>query len=389
MRKILLLTVVLFCNTLITKAEPLSPDAKISLLTCAPGNEIYSYFGHTAIRVTDPVSGTDYVFNYGAFSFESKNFFWNFAKGRTDYQLVVQRMNSFMREYEEEQRSVSELLLDLTPVEKQLLYDALAENYKPENRIYRYNHFLDNCATRVRDQFEKAVSGKLAYDKSGNHEMSFRDLIKLYLPNNSWIGLGIHLALGMATDRKATFAEKMFLPDYLEADMSKATVAREGKNVPFTQPRKILFEAQKENEPFNWWSPKVVILIFLLTVTASTIIEYFLKKRWIELDFVIFFIFGIAGILLTFLSFSSELEGTARNLNLLWAWPIHTIFAFVWTKGSWRKYTIWYLKVLAVSVALFLLIMPIVPQGFHPLTAPLALILLFRSANVFLPATKK
>lgn len=106
-------------------------------------------------------------------------------------------MNSFMREYEEEQRSVSELLLDLTPAEKQLLYDAFAENYS-----FSETAFTDTTTSSTivppgcETSFEKAVSGKLAYDKSGNHEMSFRDLIKLYLPNNSWIGLGIHLAPG-------------------------------------------------------------------------------------------------------------------------------------------------------------------------------------------------
>ena len=146
-----ILILLLFQNT---KALELSPEGKISLLTCAPGDEIYSYFGHSAIRINDPKGGIDYVFNYGVFSFDSPNFIWRFIRGETDYMLQGQRMPSFIDSYIEERRSVYEQVLILTQTEKQLLFDALIENAKKENRVYRYRHFSDNCSTRVRDQFE-------------------------------------------------------------------------------------------------------------------------------------------------------------------------------------------------------------------------------------------
>lgn len=384
MKKILFFVLLLLALSPKGNAIPLSPRAQISLLTCAPGNEIYSYFGHTAIRVQDPAVNMDYVFNYGVFSFETKNFIWNFAKGHTDYQLYVHRMSSFMREYQEDQRSVAELVLDITPAEKQALYDALVENYKPENRVYRYNHFLDNCSSRVRDQFEKAVGGKLKYDTSEDQELTFRDLVDQYVPGNTWIGLGIKLALGIPTDRVTTFSEKMFLPDYLEADMAKARVVREGGEVPFTKPRTLLFEATPVKEGFSFSSPGVVIPLVLGVVLILTVIEYFRKKRMIWLDFWVFFFFGLASLLLTFLTFYSLLEGTAKNLNLIWALPTHLLFAFLWLVKPLRKYLVYYLKFVAVVVALFLLTMILMPQTFHILVLPICLILLLRSGNTFL-----
>jgi len=142
----------------------LSPESKISLLTCSLGDEIYSYFGHSAIRINDPQNGIDSVFNYGAFSFDTPNFIWRFTKGETDYMIAGERMSSFMESYRQEQRSVYEQVLNISQPEKQSLFDALVENAKMENRVYRYRHFSDNCSTRVRDQFEKCVNHQLLYD---------------------------------------------------------------------------------------------------------------------------------------------------------------------------------------------------------------------------------
>ena len=157
----------------------------------------------------------------------------------------------------------------LTPAEKESLYEALVENYKPENRIYRYSHFEDNCATRIRDQLEKAVGGKIEYDTSGDKKMSFRNLIDLYLQDNSWSGLGIKLALGIPTDRISTFSQKMFLPDYLGNDMAKAMVVRDGISSPLTRPAVVVFEAPGFLHTFSGTSPVVVISFLFLPGTCS------------------------------------------------------------------------------------------------------------------------
>ena len=364
---------------------PLSTEAQISLLTCAPGDEIYSYFGHSAIRINDPKSGIDYVFNYGIFSFDTPNFIWRFSKGETDYLLAGQRMVSFMEEYHEEQRSVYEQVLNISQEEKQSLFDALLENAKKENRVYRYKHFSDNCSTRVRDQFEKCVNHQLQYDTSKDVKLTYRQLVDLCVPGNSWNGFGIKMALGIPADKVTTFSQKMFLPDFLSKDMATAKLMKDGVGVPFVKPVNTIFKADPIEAGFSWTSPAVVVNLFLLIVAGLTFVEYRRKKRMIALDFVVFFSVGLAGFMLSFLCFISVLEATGWNLNLVWALPTHLIFAFLWLVPSLRLKLGWYLKLTTGIVLLFLVTMLLLPQTFHWLVVPACLSILLRSNIFFKP----
>jgi hypothetical protein len=364
---------------------PLSTEAQISLLTCAPGDEIYSYFGHSAIRINDPKSGIDYVFNYGIFSFDTPNFIWRFSKGETDYLLAGQRMVSFMEEYHEEQRSVYEQVLNISQEEKQSLFDALLENAKKENRVYRYKHFSDNCSTRVRDQFEKCVNHQLQFDTLKDAKLTYRQLVDLCVPGNSWNGFGIKMALGIPADKVTTFSQKMFLPDFLSKDMATAKLMKDGVGVPFVKPVNTIFKADPIEAGFSWTSPAVVVNLFLLIVAGLTFVEYRRKKRMIALDFVVFFSVGLAGFMLSFLCFISVLEATGWNLNLVWALPTHLIFAFLWLVPSLRLKLGWYLKLTTGIVLLFLVTMLLLPQTFHWLVVPACLSILLRSNIFFKP----
>jgi len=359
-------------------AIKLSPDSKISLLTCAPGDEIYSYFGHSAIRINDPQSGIDYVFNYGVFSFDTPNFAWRFVCGETDYMLAGQRMGSFMETYHQEQRSVYEQVLNISLPMKQSLLDALVENAKKENRVYRYRYFSDNCSTRVRDQFENCTGHHLLYNSAKDTKLSFRELVDQYVPGNSWNGLGIKLALGIPADKTTTFTQKMFLPDYLLSSMAKATVVNGGAGVSFVMPRTTVFEAKQIISGFSIYSPAVIINLIILIVALITFIDFRRKRATASLDFLIFFFFGIAGFLLSFLCFVSVLEATGWNLNLIWALPTHFVFAILWLVPALRPKLNWYLKFTAVLTALFLITMIFLPQTFHWLVVPLCLIILLR-----------
>lgn len=368
-----------------TYAADLSPEAQISLLTCAPGDEIYSYFGHSAIRINDEQSGIDVVFNYGVFSFDTPNFIWRFTKGETDYMLYGYRMASFMEEYRKDQRSVYEQVLNLTQPEKQSLFNALIENAKKENRVYRYKHFSDNCSTRVRDQFEKCVNHQLQYDTSTDTKLTYRQLVDLCVPGNSWNGFGIKLALGIPADKITTYSQKMFLPDFLSKDMATAKVVKDGVGVPFVKARTTIYDAVPVKSRFSWASPAVVVNLFLLIVAGLTFVEYTRRERMIALDFVVFFSGGFAGLMLGFLCFFSVLEATGWNLNLIWALPTHFAFAFLWLVPSLRPKLGWYLKLTTGIVMLFLVTMFFLPQTFHWLVVPACLIILLRSNIFFKP----
>ena len=382
MRKSLFLFLIAVFFSISGFSQPLSPSAKVSLLICAPGDEIYSFFGHAAIRVSDPMYGRDTVFNYGAFDFMAPHFYWRFAMGETDYQIGACRMDTFMREYHEDQRKVIEYELMLTPAERESLYEALVENYKPENRIYRYSHFVDNCATRVRDQLEKAVGGKIKYDTSGDQRMSFRNLIDLYLQDNSWSGLGIKLALGIPTDHITTFSQKMFLPDYLGNDMAKAVVVRDGVASPLTAPAVVVFDAPAVRHTFSVTSPAVVVLLFFFFVVAMTILERKRQRRFFWLDISVFLAFGVAGMILYFTTFISVMPSTKWNLNLIWACPLLSLLGILWMFPSFRPKVNWYIQLTSVVLVLFLVSMYFLPQTFHWLVVPLCLILLMRTGTV-------
>ena len=382
----ILLFLAIFSLALFPKiyATELSPEAKISLLTCAPGNEIYSYFGHTAVRINDTKLGIDYVFNYGLFSFDAPNFTWRFMKGETDYMIGGERMPSFMNSYIEEQRSVYEQVLNISQAEKQTLFNALIENAKKENRVYRYRHFSDNCSTRVRDQFEKCVNHHLQYDTSQDKKLTYRQLIDQCVPVNSWNGFGIKIALGIPCDHITTFSEKMFLPDYLMNSMARATVVRDGASAPFVLAATTIYQAKPTSQGFDFTSPVIVVNLFFLIVAGFTAIEYRRKIRMIWLDFLIFFSVGLAGLLLTFLCFFSLLEATGSNLNLVWAFPTHMLFAVLWLIPSLRPRLTWYLKLTVGTNLLFLVSIPFLPQTFHWLIIPLCLVILLRSGSTIL-----
>ena len=128
------------------------PDSiRISLLTCASGEEIYSLFGHTAIRYENYTRSIDAVFNYGIFNFNAPNFILRFALGETDYQLGVTDYERFAAEYYYLNAMSGSKELNLTVQEKEKLIMLLEENYRPKNRIYRYNFFLRQlCHTSAR-----------------------------------------------------------------------------------------------------------------------------------------------------------------------------------------------------------------------------------------------
>lgn len=142
----------------------LNDNAKISLLTASPWHgAVYALFGHTAILVQDDSTGVNAVFNYGFFDSSQPNFIYHFVKGETDYILGVTSFEDFLSEYSSKGQEVTIQELNLSPVRKQKLYEALFINALPENREYRYNFFYDNCATRPRDMIESQVDGKIIY----------------------------------------------------------------------------------------------------------------------------------------------------------------------------------------------------------------------------------
>jgi len=365
------------------QAQQLSPEATVSILTCNPGEEVYSMYGHTAIRVSDPTQKLDIVFNYGAFSFETSDFLYRFAKGQTDYRMDGGRFQSFLPEYDEEKRSVYEQVLNLPPEGKNQLFQALIENFKPENQVYRYNFFMDNCASRVRDMVERHAGTPIRFPDNHPTE-SYRELIKHFHHSFRWFDLGIDLLVGKKADEQVSAYGQMFLPEYLKDQFANAEITIDGKPQPLVLETRTLREYpnSKLNSDLPW--PAIVFGILFLIVAAISIRDFLRKTKSDWLDYWLLGLSGFAGLIIGWFTLYSEHPAMSPNYNLLWAFPLNLFFAGVWAIKKWRPQTRYYFW---LSGALLLLSF-VIGQQFNPAVYFIILILLVRVAANLIPGKK-
>ena len=390
--KRLLVILFTFLSVLSMKAQ--SDSLRVSLLTCGPGQEVYNLFGHSAIRVKNEATGVDYVFNYGIFSFNTPNFVLRFCLGQTDYQLGVQYYDDFVWNYQMQGRFVHEQVLNLTEQEKLQLVAALEENYLPENRIYRYNYFYDNCATRPRDIVERAINGEVRYTEdmdTPQKALTYRGLVHEYTAKQPWSRFGIDLLLGSEADKPISRRASMFVPFYLEEYFHSAQKADlQGRNSGLIA-EELEITAQDESD---WASPtpltpmRVFLLLFILVaaLTAWGIKQG--RSLW-GLDLLVFAIAGIAGCIIAFMVLFSEHPAVSPNYLLLLLHPLHLIFLYHIVKRVKKLQRSVYLGANMVVILLFLAFWALIPQKFPIEIVPLALILLVRCiSNIVLSYRK-
>lgn len=368
-----------------------SDSIRLSLLTCAPGEEIYSLFGHTAIRYENPSQGIDVVFNYGLFSFNTPNFALRFALGETDYQLGVTDYQNFAAEYAFFDRSVWQQTLCLNSDEKNKLVQLLEENYRPANRIYRYNFFFDNCATRPRDKIEESITGQIVYPtEPKDSSLTFRDIVHQCCEGHPWSRFGIDLCIGSEADRPITQRLMMFAPNYLKEAFANAKIVNESETKPLVCSTERVVNAvpEGEKEGYRLTPLGCTILIFILTAIA-TIYGIKNKKGLWGVDLVLFSISGIAGCVLAFLALFSQHPAVSANYLLFVFHPGQLIFLPYIIYCIRKRKKCWYLTLNLVVLTLFMALFWLIPQRIDLAVVPLALSLLIRSASNLILTYKK
>ena len=227
MKRIILFFKVFFvCLCFHSTAKAESYDSlQVYLLTCEPHDEIYSLYGHTAIRVVNPRNNMDIAINYGAFDSSSRNFVLRFVFGLTDYMMMVYSYSDFLAEYRYFGSAVHQQHINMSPEEKRVFMAALAESAKPENITYRYNYFYNNCTTKARDIILGAVSGEKVVERPATDEHpTYRDLIHIKTADSPWAAWGNDFLLGVLADVKTTDYEAEFIPDRLMDDFTHTVV---------------------------------------------------------------------------------------------------------------------------------------------------------------------
>ncbi|MCC5917150.1 MAG: DUF4105 domain-containing protein [Cryomorphaceae bacterium] len=374
MNKLLKLSILLIFPFAIS-AQTLSENAKVYLVTCGAGDDLYSVFGHSALWIVDSEKRIDAVFNYGTFDFDGFGFYLKFARGKLDYLLSISDFRYFLAGYKYEERYVTTQLLNLTFEEKTELFAALRENYKPENRAYRYDFFYDNCSTRLRDLLADLLGDKLDYhlEMVKEEKKSFRDFIDDYTFNVPWGDFGIDLALGLPTDIIADPFHQMFLPEHLMDAFGRATVTDENGVRQLVVATEEVLDLPRRSPQWQWFTPLQVFWLLFFIVLLFTIRTW--KKDSRRFDNILFGIIGFVGIMLVLLWFATDHTATAKNFNLLWALPTWWLIAFLPSKSLWRLrfLRLHFVLLLAMFVGWFFL-----PQALHPAILPIGLVLLMR-----------
>ena len=370
---ILLLTV----PTARAQVPDLSPKAQFSVLTCGPGTDLYATFGHSSFRLRDPELGIDWVYNYGTFDFNTPNFYMKFARGKLPYALSKQKFENFLYTYQLEHRWVHEQLLDLSPPEARSLLAFLEENHQPQNRFYRYDFLFENCATKIPEVLKKVLGEGLAYSYDHLQEpYTFRDLIQKNLRTNSWSSFGIDLALGSVIDREARGPEYAFLPEYVESQVGHATLG----GTPLVSRERVILDLDPPAPLFYFTATPLFWGLILLGITlVITWIDLRNGVRSRVLDFVLFFLTGISGLVIAFLWFLTDHNATLWNANMLWAMPLNIIPAFWLLFSAPKARTIqWYLAGLLVLIGGTLLLWITGLQVFSPILVPVLAALTLR-----------
>jgi hypothetical protein len=379
--------VVLFLSLLIsqfsfTQYITYSNATEISVLTCGPGEELYSTFGHSAFRIKDTVNHLDVVYNYGMFDFNAPNFYTNFAKGKLIYKLGRNRYSNFFKQYQYENRAINEQILNLNTAQKKQLITYLEQNAQPKNASYQYDFFYNNCATKIRSVLEDVFPKQLQFND--NHittSYTMRQLINNNVPYNTWANVGINIALGAVIDVKATTDEYQFLPEYIFKAFNNTSI----NNRPLIKDNISLLEKNTsiaQNSTFIF-SPLVVFSIISTLILFITFYDYKKRKRTKTLDIILLFTTGTIGVLVLLLWLATDHGTTANNLNILWAFApnlIVSLFMFSNTTQKWMRY---YVMILVGLLIIQALVWGLKVEEFSAALTPFFIALLVRYSYVY------
>tara|TARA_B110000046_G_scaffold185806_1_gene229466 strand:- start:4607 stop:5776 length:1170 start_codon:yes stop_codon:yes gene_type:complete len=373
--------VLLFFLFLFTKSfyaqVNLSVYSEVSIITAGPGTELYEAFGHSAIRIKDPVLRLDLIYNYGMFDFNAPNFYSNFTKGNLLYRLGRYKFEYFLAGYKRDKRWVKQQVLNLNQDERQAFFMSLENNVLPENASYSYDPYFNNCATKLRDITTTILGDKVNFSNENLDEnRSFRQLMDKEIPWNTWGSFGINLALGSKLDQKADFTQYMYLPDYVYSIFNNSTLFIQNQPKKLIKREDVLLDFEEQKQSISFLNPFLIFSIICLIGLFFTFSNFKKKKTSKWLDFILLFTTGIIGVLVIFLWFFTDHSTTPNNFNFLWAFAPNLIIAFLILRQQQQKWLNYYFK-FSLFLLIIIPILWIVKLQLFPIAVIPLLILLF------------
>jgi hypothetical protein len=378
--------ILLFSCFQLTAQQKLTSEATVNVVTCGPGSELYSAFGHSAFRVYDPLLKLDKIYNYGTFDFNKPNFYLNFAKGKLIYQLSTTHYGYFLQQFNYENRWVKTQELALNEADVQAVYEFLENNAKPENMSYQYDFFYDNCSTKIEEVIKAVLKDKVTFNNDHiTDQKSHRDLIADYTAEKfKWGKFGIDLALGSVIDRDATAIEYKFLPDYIYLGFNNATINVDGKNIPLIKANNTVLNENIPPQPFSMLQPFIVFLLIALFFIFKTYLNYKNGKRTKWVDFFLYFITGALGVVVLLLWFATSHTATYKNFNFLWAFAPNLVVSFFMFKEILPKWLTNYNKLLLLLLTIQAILWVLKIQVFNLAIIPIITMLFVRYSFLIL-----
>lgn len=316
----------------------LTENAKVSVITCDSGNESYSLFGHTAIRIVDAEKNFDVVYNYGAFDFSTPNFVAKFTKGDLQYFAVADSFLDFMNQYNYEKRSVYEQELIIPLIYKQKLFDNLTTTLSTSENYYTYKFIDKNCTSMVVDLINKTLGGKIILKKTET-DKTYRSILYPYFDNSFYEKLGTSIIFGTKVDQYGT---RIFLP----FELHKSLQQTQFENHLLCKESKTILEYKKET-PTSWWNNIYSYLLFLGLILV-------LNRKIIDQFYIL--IMGLLGVFFISMGFYSLHLELANNYNALLFNP--TLLILLYFIATKNKKWIVNLSILnIISIVLYLIFM--------------------------------
>lgn len=355
----------------------------VYLLTCSPHPEVYSLYGHTAIRIVDDRrKNFDYAINYGVFDYNKPFFVLRFVFGLTDYEMGIFSTILFKQEYLSYGSSVTEQEINLTAAEKQKFLELIDENNKEENRTYRYNYFYDNCTTRARDIIARSVSGKVNFPNEAPKEgTTFREMIHEMNVDYPWARLGNDLLLGVGADRQLTAEEREFLPHAMMSDADKSVIVnKQGVKRPFVLNKDELIEGDSQVVEKEFpLTPVQCACITLAVFLLITALEKRKKTYYWWFDSAMFLLQGLCGVIITAMVFSQH-PTVSVNAQILVFNILPLLFGIQAIKGFTKGKRHWLWRTQMILICLMIVIYAFGIQWIDPSVLIISCCILLRCA---------
>ncbi|MFZ1705482.1 MAG: DUF4105 domain-containing protein [Saprospiraceae bacterium] len=348
----------------------------ISILTCAPGQQIYSIYGHNALRIRYS-DQRDMVLNYGTFDFNTPNFTLKFLRGKLPYRLSLNSYQDFIYEYNMTQRGVVEQVLDLDSFQLEKMMVYLEENLKTENREYKYDFFYDNCATRIYDVLQFSTTEQIDWSQNNTNNYTFRQIIKHYQRHFPWTSFGIDLIIGSRADKVTSIQEQMFIPDFVKKHVDFAKI--NNHSIVKSSATLLSFKQPEITSFYTFFIGPLFLFLCFLVFEIYLFYNVAVKKQKLvyplKIDKLWFVFLLFLTIVMTTMWFFTDHIPTRDNWNLVWT--ISSVFYFFKPLRQSKLYVV--LTTILLSISLVNAFnLPLLPQYFHPVVGILCVITLLK-----------